>query len=233
MHVRPHSLLAATAAALLASAPLSAQRATPSATRAGDPTGFVVHGHVEGAQLDPEVDGETEYGFGAGAQLGYNLTRYVGVFGGVDVARMRLSDEGLEAGEDAPRYDFTHLEAGARLNLPIGQRLLPYVDVGYARRQAEFDQSDEFGEAKVRLKGDGAVAGGGFQLFVTPSVAVDLGARLSFGDLDDFEAEIDGETLDAADFEELFGEPFTGSKVTFSRLTLGLTWYPGSGAPRR
>lgn len=229
MRTRWIAFMAGAVAAISAS-PAAAQL-MPSATRASDPGGFYLHGHVGGAQLDPDVDdADNDYGYGAGAEAGFNFTRYLGVFAAADVARMKFSES---EDSDEENYNFTHLEVGGRLNIPIGQRILPYVDVGYARRELKQDISDAGVDVTLRLRGNNAVAGGGLQFFVRPSVAVDLGARLSFGELDDFEAEVDGETFDENDFEEIFGEPFQPTKVTYSRLTLGLTWYPGARSSSR
>jgi hypothetical protein len=207
-------------------------------SRASDPRGLYVHGHVEGVQFSPEDDdADTKYGYGAGAQLGYNLTRYVGVFVGVDHARHDAQGGALDGGELGlglsvdDRARFTHLEAGGRLNIPIGRTLLPYADVAYARRTYKQDFSvsggagDDTGDGTISLQGDDLLVGLGFQYFIRPSLAFDLGGRLSFGSFDKLTVEFEGESQSTED-------DITG-KVQFGRLTAGLTWYPGSATRPR
>ena len=221
--------VALVAHAVLTAAPAGAQSALTT-SRAFDPGGLFLHGHVAGARTELRDADEAFNGYGAGARAGYNLNRYVGVFAGVDYTRNRFGDGGgfddAELGVGTENdFAVTHLELGGRVNLPIGNALLPYVDVAYARRALAVDVSgqDEFGEAQdgtIRITGDNVVAGGGLQFFFRPTLAFDLGARVSFGDLTDVDVEAGGESFGSDNAVEL--------GTTHYRLTAGLTWYPGA-----
>jgi opacity protein-like surface antigen len=222
--------VAACSAAALSAAPLTAQVPTAGATRASDPRGLFVNGHVAGVQFKPDEDGsESEYGVGAGVQGGFNVTRYLGVFGAFDVASIgaeggTLDDEELGVTiEIDDRARLTQFEVGGRLNVPIGQRVLPYLDVAWARRTVRQDFSLDDGtdanDGSLTLRGDAIVVGLGFQYFFRPTLAFDVGGRLSSGTFDELEAELGGES-ETSD-EDIDADAQVG------RLTAGLTWYPG------
>jgi hypothetical protein len=217
-------------AALLLAAPLAAQGTTSSATRAGDPRGVFVNGHVAGVQFKPdEDDAESEYGVGGGVQAGFNLTRYLGVYGGFDVASIGAEGGSIEDDELGTslevddRARLTQLEVGGRLNVPIGQRVLPYLDVAWARRTVRQDFSLDggvgSGDGSLTLRGNAIVVGLGFQFFLRPAVAFDLGGRLSTGSYDELEVEFGGDSQTS--------DEDIGADAQVGRLTAGLTWYPG------
>lgn len=209
-------------AALAAPAALRAQEMT--APPAQNPRGLFYHLHVGATEYAPD-GGDSYFGYGGGGLAGYNLNRYIGLFVGFDFARPGidpavLEDVGFRADDN---FVLTHVELGGRLNIPLlGRRLLPYVDAAYARRALSYSfvATDDGGNeylGRLKYVGNNVLAGAGAQLFVRPTVAVDLGARVSVGELDHAQMTTRGQQFTARTIGD--------SGLRFSRVTTGVTWY--------
>ena len=213
----------AAAIALAAPAPLRAQELeTP--RPAQNPRGLFYSLRAGGTELFFE-HGQQYFGAGLGGQAGYNLNRMFGVFLGFDYSRPGVdgadfSDNQVTADDN---FLFTHVEIGGRVNVPLlGRRLLPYADVAYARRaisysfiSREADGNEYYG--RLKYSGNNMLLGGGVQLFLRQTVALDLAGRVSFGDLDRAQLNTRGSTYT--------GRFIGDNGVRFSRASAGATWY--------
>jgi hypothetical protein len=215
--------LAAVAAVAALTAPATLRAQGLEAPRpATNPVGLYYQGRAGATEFRPQ-EGKSYYGMGGGGQIGYNLTRHLGLFVGFDYARpgidaVEISEPGFTADDN---FTFTHVELGGRLNIPVSRWVLPSVDAAYARRALSYSfLSGEGGSATVgRLKysGNNVLVGTGAQLFVRPTVAVDVGGRVSFGELDHAHLDMRG--------GEYSTRSIGDSDLTFSRVSAGFTWY--------
>lgn len=206
-------VLAALAATLGFAAPLHAQR--PRGVQP-PPARFVINGHTTAA-LGTSVGDEfgslsTSTGLGAGIEVGYLVTPRLLAYAGVDIAKQ---------GVDLTRYDgnfgLTHLEAGARLSLPIPRsKVLPYLGVWVGRRALSTTVVDlETGQqADLSFSGLSAGASGGAQVFLSPKLALDGGVSLGIGKLGN--VKVNGVRQDSG----------TPDNTTTTRIRLGANWYP-------
>jgi hypothetical protein len=213
----------AAAVALAAPTPLRAQE-LDQPRPAQNPTGLYYSVRAGGTEMFIE-HGEQYFGVGGGGQAGYNLNRMFGVFIGFDYSRPGVdaadfSSNGVTADEN---FLMTHVEIGGRVNVPLmGRRLLPYVDAAYARRAMSYsfladaaDGNEYFG--RYKFVGNNMIVGGGVQLFMRPTIALDLSGRVSFGDLDHGQLNMRG--------GRYTGRNIGDDGVRFSRISAGATWY--------
>jgi hypothetical protein len=198
----------------------AALKADNTSLTASDRTqGFMLGVHSVGATgvklAGGEVDGEfsTTFGAGAGATVGYGITRLFGVFATLDLAKQNTAPHAVPAGS----WGLAHFEVGARANLPLGSvSTVPYVTGSVGKRalsaRATSDEGDQF---DATLSGRMFAVGGGIEHFFSPSMALDAGVGLGFGTFDHF--DIAGEKYDSR-----------ANSTTSLRMRLGVTWRPGA-----
>jgi hypothetical protein len=206
-------ILAALAATLGLAAPLHAQR--PRAVR--PPTArLVINGHSTAA-LGTSVGDEfgslnTSAGLGGGVEVGYLVTPRLLAYAGFDLAKQAIDVVGLDG-----NFGLTHLEAGARLSLPIPRsKVLPYVGAWVGRRALSTTVSNLVTGERADLSFSGMSVGlsGGMQVFVSPKLALDGGVSVGIGKLGNIKA--DGVRQD-------WGTP---DNTTTTRIRFGANWYP-------
>jgi len=194
---------AAMGLALAVAAPVHAQLDAPSKT-----TGFSVGLQLQGTSFDTDADDDFDAftGGGLGLELAYGFSSGLSLF--LDVAGGGLDSEDAE--DDA--IDSTvQLDLGARMNFGGGRRaLVPFLEAAVSgiALQGESDTDEE-----VIYSGPGVTIGGGVQYFISRTLSLNAGVRLTNGALTT--VEIDG------DDEEVDDQHYTSSRVI-----LGATWHP-------
>ncbi len=193
----------ATAALLVAPASGAAQEST---TR-----GFNLGLHASGASLKLENQDRNQAG-GAGIRVGYGLNRSFTLFLQLDGAHF----DDQAARELEGDWTLGHVEVGARYHfanslrswVPYLQGGLGYRVVGVADAELDGAQRDE-----VELSGTGLSLGGGIAVYLTPSVALDLGLLWTGGEFSTLRVEnveVSGFDIDASS----------------TRVNLGVSWWP-------
>jgi len=160
-----------------------------------------------------DVDGtfKTNFGPGAGVMAGYAFNRTFSGFASVDVAK-----QGTSGGDLGGSFGLSHIELGARANLPYGNdATVPYLTASYGRRALGARVTDDFEgtEYDMRLSGGMFGVGGGVEHVISPTLAVDGGLAVAFGRFS--HGDIDGESSSLA-----------VNGTTSIRLRIGMTWRP-------
>jgi hypothetical protein len=197
----------------------SRPRARAASRRApvGQLTGLMVGVHTlaaPGVSIDGEDirdDFHTNLGGGAGIMVGYGFTPMFTLFTSVDLAKQGSGMDDLEGS-----FGLAHVELGARLNIPTSSgRTVPYVRASVGHRALGARVRNELfdDETQVSLSGSIVSLGGGFQHWVSPTLALDGGAALAYGKFGHLEEDGDEQSLTV-----------NGSKSI--RLHFGFTWHP-------
>ena len=186
----------------------------------GRRTGFVLGVYTiaaPGVSLSGEdiEDGpfKTSFGPGAGFMLGYGFNRTFTGYASLDLAK-----QGATGGMGGS-FGLSHLEVGARANLPYGDgATVPYVTASVGRRGLGARVTDDWDGTTFDMKLSGGMfgVGGGVEHVISPTLAIDGGLALAFGRFG--HAEIDGES-----------GPFNVNGNTTVRLRIGMTWRPTPG----
>ena len=183
------------------------------------PSRWVINGHsvaALGTSVGPANGGgfalKTSSGLGGGLEVGYMITPRLTVYAGYDIIKQALDVTGLEGD-----FGLKHLEAGARMSLPVrNSRMLPYVGGWIGRRSltSTLENFDTGEEADYSLSGLAAGLSGGLQYFVSPRLSLDGGLSLGLGKFGN--EKIDGRNTDAP--------PVKSSTTT--RVMFGASWRP-------
>lgn len=205
-------ILAVLAASLGLAGPAHAQRAHPG----GSMSRFVLNGHST-ATLGTSVGDDfgsidTHGGLGAGVEVGYLITPRLLAYAGLDIAKQGIDEAGLEGD-----FGLTHLEAGARLSLPIPRsKVMPYVGAWVGRRSlsTSVENFDTGESSDLAMSGLSVGGTAGMQLFVSPKLALDGGVSVGFGKMGN--VKVDGQHED-------WGTP---NNTTTTRIRFGANWYP-------
>jgi hypothetical protein len=184
-------LLVGTISAAQAQGTGSDESASPAYTK-----GLFLHGRLGGHGLT--LDGtEVSSGRGIGAKLGYGFSPILTLYLGLDIAGMDVANNTSLDGTATNRsiasntYALALIDLGFQLNfLSKSGPLVPYVDGALTGVGAGY----ETGAGTAVYSGSGVSLGGGLKYFVTPSVALDGGARFLFGDYQ--QLEVDRQDLD-------------------------------------
>jgi hypothetical protein len=171
--------------------------------------GFFLNLHFNASSwtLD-EFEVDAEGGGGGGLELGYGITPLIALFAEVDGAVINAEEGGT--------YTLSHADLGVQFNFGNSNSALrPFAEAAFAARVAEFDFSGgEFGdEATVQVSGPGLTLGGGLKYHFSTSFALDLGLKVTLGDIN----EVKIGTL---------SQELEGMSATSARLNLGFTWFP-------
>jgi hypothetical protein len=143
---------------------------------------------------------EMDAGFGVAARAGFAFTPAFAVFGAYEQS---WHDDDVTG-----RMIF----GGVRLNLPVAPSLAPYVSGGYGQRR--FRGEDEGFTAEIR--GNFFDVGAGIQVYMMPSLALDIGANYAWGE------------FNRLSFGGMSADIDTDNAASY-RLRAGLTWTPMTG----
>lgn len=140
--------------------------------RAQSTTGLSVGAQVTGAALNfRNATQKVDFGGGWGVHVGLGLSESWTVQANYDHNSL---------GSSGGNYDLGQWDLLLRANLMEGAPLRPYFAAGVTGRAAK-SNSFEGSSGSYSFSGMAPTAGGGIQLFLTPSVALDGGASWTFG----------------------------------------------------
>lgn len=158
--------------------------------------GLFLHGRLGGHGLTVD-ETDVSSGRGIGARLGYGFSPILTLYLGLDVAGMDVAHRNSLDGPSINRsvtsntYALALVDLGVQLNFRSDSGpLVPYVDGALTGIGAGY----ETGAGTAVYSGSGVSLGGGLKYFVTPSVALDGGARFLFGDYQ--QLDVDRQDLD-------------------------------------
>lgn len=192
--------LLVTSLLLAAPSAAAAQLDAPSQT-----TGVFVGANLVGASFDTDGDDDQDAfsGAGLGLELGYGFSSGLALF-------LALDGGTLEGEDGLPDLDRGQADLGARIHFGGGRRsLVPFLELAFTGLVLEGEESG----TDVEYTGGGITVGGGVKYFLSRSLSVNGGVRLTSGALT--EIEIDG------DREDLDDQAFTTGRILF-----GATWHP-------
>ncbi|GAB5517848.1 MAG: hypothetical protein RhofKO_00990 [Rhodothermales bacterium] len=162
----------------------------------------LIHANLFGTNLPATIQSpgrETLWGYGGGLQLSYGFTQRTTLFAHLDATAV----DGTLA-----RYYLVHGDAGLRLtwhswNSPTR----PYFDLAATLRSAE----TQFDGQRMTARGLGFTTGLGIQRFLSQSLGLDFGIRLTVGPYSDLRV------------------PVSATPVTFEatsiRYRFGMVWF--------
>lgn len=230
---------AATAAAVTLGLLLAASRVTAQTSAVVKTKGLMVGAHIngssvkfgeikeDGASTSSSISDDTESGAGGGLIVGWGFTKWLMVYGGFDIAKIKI--KGLENIEDfdgpfeilPADYALTHADLGARFSFPSPNHgLVPYLNAALSARVVTAEIAGE----EISLSGPAATIGGGFQYFFNPKLALDANVQFTAGKFKDAEAL--GVKVDL----EKFGDVENSNSA---RVNVGLRFYPHFGSMAR
>lgn len=164
-----------------------------------------------GASLEVE-DGERQSGGGGGIQIGFGVSSAVSLFLGADAVNIDITSPELEGS-----YTFAIGDLGIRVILGSASGIFrPYFQGSISGLLASATvELGPFASSDIEVSGPGFSVGGGFQLFIARTLALDAAAIYTAGGFNELKVEsvtTEFETLDA----------------NAGRLAVGLVWYPMS-----
>lgn len=173
--------------------------------------GFFVGLHLGAATWsvdDLEIDAES--GGGAGLTVGYGFSQLISAYLTADAASISP-----DLGES---YTLGHGDLGVLFTFgSTTSAVRPYLDAAFNVRQATADLVDETtGQTEeLTISGNGLTVGGGVRYHLSLPLAIDAGAKLTFGNLT--EAKLGGVSI-------TLPESASANSV---RINVGLVWFPG------
>jgi opacity protein-like surface antigen len=172
---------------------------------AGEPRGLLLGAHLAPTTVEFESATGPESALGLGLTLGYAFTpRWA----------LLLTADGASYEPDGARSDYTvgHGDLLLRFSFAgIGGALVPLLEAGIGGRQVE--TRTEVGTFEAG--GGTGTLGAGLQYFLSPPLALELGVRGTFGQLEEITWGTHRQEID---------EP-----VTSLRWRAGIVWYPQIG----
>lgn len=197
----------ATPARARVSAPAPARRVEHKVSRANT-EGFLFGLAFDAASIRAD-DGArtTESGPGAGMTFGWGFTKNFAFV--LDASAARISSLNGD-------YDLGHVDLGGRWHFVNRSALVPFLEVGYAGRVASKKDVALPGTTAIgtmSMMGGGASAGGGFEYFATPGLA--LGGSFKWTGGKFTRVRFDNVTVDGMSVN-----------ATSARFNMGFTWYP-------
>ena len=189
------------------------------ATRSAEPSGhsgFMLGAYAltaPGVTIEGtgDTDGkvETNFGAGAGIQVGYAFSPRFMLFSDLDVAKQGSTMDGAEGS-----FGLVHFDIGGRMSFPTtGQQLVPYVMAAIGGRAVGATVDDGIDSYKMSISGASFSAGGGMQYFLSPKLALDGGVSLGFGKFDKQKIRGHKEDLEV-------------NNSLSTRVKMGVNWYP-------
>jgi hypothetical protein len=167
---------------------------------------------LNATRLDaPKLNDDAEYGGGATIIAGYGFSDRGSAVFGLTASDMRGKDDA---------YSLLHLDIGMRYHFANASRpLVPFVDVGMARRSATrtdiiLTGSDNVSHGgQLKMSGTGFTVGGGVNYYVRPRVAVSTAVNVAVGDFTDLKFTDES-------------QPILSFSGTTTRFNLGVVWFP-------
>jgi hypothetical protein len=189
---------------LVGCALLSAEAHAQSHTR-----GLLLGIRGAGASLEVE-DGERQSGGGGGLQIGFGVSSAVSLFLSADAVNIDITNPDIEGS-----YTFGIGDLGIRLLLGSDQgSFRPYLQGSVSGLVAAATvELGPFASSDIEVRGSGFSLGGGFQLFLARSLALDAAALFTSGGFNELKVESVTEEFETLDAKA-------------GRLALGLVWYP-------
>lgn len=157
-----------------------------------------------------DLTSSRESGPGVAGQLGWGVTKNFALILDASAARISSLD-----GD----FDLAHVDVGGRWHFVNRSAFVPFVEVGYAGRAARKQDtilSDGVGNTytgEMMIMGGGVSAGGGFEYFAMPSLA--LGGSFKWTSGQFTQVKFDNVTVDGLKLD-----------ATSARFNMGFTWYP-------
>ena len=190
------------------SAPAPVHRVQPKVSRTNT-EGFLFGIAFDAASIrSDDLTQSTESGPGAGVTFGWGFTRNFALV--LDASAARISSLNGD-------FDLGHVDLGGRWHFVNRSALVPFLEVGYAGRVAMkqdwvFPGTTTTG--KMSMMGGGVSAGGGFEYFAMPGLA--LGGSFKWTSGKFTRVKFDNVTMDGLSID-----------ATSARFNMGFTWYPG------
>lgn len=163
--------------------------------------GFHLGVHLNGTSVTYTDGDETDSGGGIGFRVGWGFSPNLTAFLGADAANVDDGSYTMGQGDLGVRY---HFVSDAR-------RGAPYLDAAFTALRSEVTM---FGES-VEATGPAFSVGGGYMHFLRPTLALDVGARLAFGEFI---------SVSSGGFSEDIEEP-----ARTVRVNLGISWFSRGG----
>lgn len=153
----------------------------------------------------------TTFGAGAGVTLGYGFGETFSLFGSLDMARQKTAASDVPQGS----WGLAHLELGARVNVPLGVGMTPYLTGSYGGRSLAARATFEDGAADVSISGKFFAVGAGIERAISSTMSLDGGVDVGFGKFSHFKVG-DDESDDEV------------NPTRSIRMRLGVLWRPGA-----
>lgn len=191
-----------------------AAAARPPATSAQVSTtrGWSLGAHLVGASLSVEDD-DANGGGGLGLRAGYGFNRTVTVFLSVDGIAFDAENAPTEVSGE---WTMAHADLGARFHFANAlRRWVPWLEAAVGGRTVSLEDEVVDGEERegVTFTGGSFTVGGGLDVYLRQTLALELGLRFTGGEFTD--VEVGNVTVEGLDLD--------ASSV---RVGLGLTWWP-------
>lgn len=157
------------------------------------------------------LDDEEPNGIGFGASIAYGINENLTFF-------LSYAQTNFAQNEDWSHYNDQLTSAGVRVNFGATLKMIrPYLQAGIAQHNMKVDPiilgDDIFNLYELKMTGLGLAFGTGIQVYLTPSLAIDISAQGNFGSF----AEV---TLDGQDFN-----PENKTDFRFLAGQVGITYY--------
>lgn len=199
------ALAVATAALAFVAVPATAA-AQSSTTR-----GLSLALYLQGASLEVE-GGDPGSGGGGGLRVGYGFNRIVTGFVRLDGSKTDVEDATVEG-----QWTLGHAEIGARFHFANSlRRWVPWLEAAAGGRAVSVSDAVVDGEqetADVTFSGGAFSLGGGLDVYLSQTLALDVGLAWTTGEFSEIEVgavSVSGFDIDARSF----------------RFNVGLAWWP-------
>lgn len=208
-----------------------------------DTRGLMIGAHLLGTKLSASnLTARNE--LASGVIVGYGITRWLMVFGGVDLGTARIGpanevivDYDATVNPSIPPDDYPTpraqyiqtfsegdyamqtFDAGVRLTLPSRNLAwLPFVNVAFSHRRGKTEYTRDWVPRAVEVSGNAASVGAGVQYFINSRIAFEGGVQFSSGKFNKR--------------QDSGGEVFTYSpvaQISTTRFAGGIRYYPHIG----
>jgi len=171
--------------------------------------GLVLSAGFSGVSLEVET-GDAQTGSGGHLLAGYAPSRLVSIFLRGDVARVDIDVADIDGS-----YNLIFADLGIRFSIGSGQHtFVPYLVAAFTGQSAKASiPVTPLLKSDVSINGAGFTLGGGFDVFFTRTLALDLGVLLTSGRFSEVSVGSLSSNIDSLDSRA-------------ARVTLGLSWFP-------
>ena len=190
------------------SAPAPVRHVEPKKASRANTEGFMFGLAFDAASIrSNDLNSSRESGPGAGVTFGWGLTRNFAFV--LDASAARISSLNGD-------FDLGHVDVGGRWHFVNRSALVPFLEVGYAGRVArkqDWVLPGTTSTGDLSMMGGCVSAGGGFQYFAMPGLA--LGGSFKWTSGKFTRVQFDKVTVDGLNID-----------ATSARFNMGFTWYP-------